>query len=118
MYPRTEYEMTQADLEELLAVMKPVPVMMIGGYSTSETQQRAANAAWQNLGVKMGFDHMTVRPVDGKGQRFFSAIPSETDETRRERLAREARDKRQAEIDRLHDEIGDREEWLTELLRQ
>ncbi len=81
MYPRTNYEMTEADLETLLAAMKPAPCIMIGGYAPP-SQQESANAAWKALGEKMGFDHMTVQPIAGKGSRFFSAVPSETEEAR------------------------------------
>ena len=51
MTERREFEMTQAELDELLSAMK-------------------------RLGNKIGFDHMTVRP-NGKGDRFFTAIPKE-----------------------------------------
>jgi hypothetical protein len=60
MYPRTEYEMTEADLADLLARMKPVVAMMIGG-SMPSSQQQNANDAWEALGLKMGFD--TVKPL-------------------------------------------------------
>lgn len=114
MYPRTNYEMTEADLQELLAAMKSVPVMMIGG-STGPSQQENANAAWARLGAKMGFDPMTVQPISGKGNRFFSAIPSETPEARAEREAREAEAKRLQEIDQLNAEIAERQKRLETL---
>ena len=114
MYPRTNYEMTEADLRELLDAMKSVPVMMIGGYSPASPQENA-NAAWARLGAKMGFDHMTVQPSPGKGNRFFSAIPSETPEARTERLAREAEEKRQREIATLTEEIAERTAKLAAL---
>jgi hypothetical protein len=117
MYPRTEYEMSQHDLEELLSVMRAVPVMMVGGYDTSQIQQNAANAAWAKLGTKMGFDAMTVRPVDGKGQRFFSAIPSEPEEARKERLARDVEEKRKQEIRTLQSEIDERHARLNALTK-
>jgi hypothetical protein len=114
MYPRTEYEMTEADLRELLAAMKPVAAMMIGGFAP-DSQQENANRAWAALGKKMGFDSDTVRPVSGKGNRFFTAIPSETDAARTERLAREQAEKRTAEIATLTDEITQREQRLAAL---
>jgi predicted TIM-barrel fold metal-dependent hydrolase len=55
--------------------MKPVPYMIIGGYAPRSRQENA-NDAWEALGREMGFKHMTVRP-NGKGDRFFSAEPSE-----------------------------------------
>jgi hypothetical protein len=75
MTERREFEMTQVDLDTLLAAMKPVPYMIIGGYAPI-SQQENANNAWERLGNKIGFHHMTVRP-NGKGDRFFTAIPKE-----------------------------------------
>ena len=115
MYPRTNYEMSEADLDALLDHCKPTPVMMVGSYTTP-TPQEHANAAWAALGKKMGFDHKTVQPIAGKGQRFFSAVPSETDAARKERLTREAEDKRQAEIARLSAEIAERQVQLDTLI--
>lgn len=115
MYPRTNYEMTEEDLATLLASCRSMPMMMVGG-SFSSTPQENANRAWMALGEKMGFDHMTVRPIDGKGQRFFSAVPSETPEQRTERETHEAKEKRQAEINRLGDEIAERQQRLANLL--
>ena len=116
MYPRTEYEMSEEDLEAILNACKPTPVIMIGGFAPS-TPQENANAAWARLGKKMGFDHMTVQPVHGKGQRFFSAVPSETPEAQKERLEREAEEKRQRRIAELNAEISERQEALKALQR-
>ena len=114
MYPRTEYEMTEADLKELLAACKPVAAMMIGGYAPDSPQENA-NRAWAALGKKMGFDSDTVRPVDGRGNRFFTAIPSETETARSERLTREKAEKRVTEIATLTDEISQRQQRLDAL---
>jgi hypothetical protein len=106
MYPRTEYEMTEDDLKAILDACKPVPAMFLGGGTPMfGTPQENANAAWKRLGDKMGFDHMTVWPIGGKGQRFFTAIPNETEEARSERLAKEAIEDRKKEIARITDEI-------------
>ena len=80
MYPRVEYEMTEDDLKELLEMCRPTPVMLIGGHNIGKSTQENANAAWRRLGKKMGFDAMTVKPISGKGERFFTAVPSETAE--------------------------------------
>ena len=114
MYPRAEYEMTTEQEKTLLDACKPTSVMLIGGYAGS-TPQENANAAWRALGEQMGFDSMSVRPVPGKGQRFFSAVPSETPEQRDARMAHEAAEKRQAEIDKLTHEIAERETRLAAL---
>lgn len=70
-----DFEMTQEQLNKLLAAMKPVPYMIIGGFPRSV--QENANDAWAALGKELDFDPMTVRP-NGKGDRFFSAEPKET----------------------------------------
>ena len=72
---RKEYEMTQADLDKILDACKPVPYMVFGGRPPRSPQENA-NDAWAELGRRMGFNHMTVRGVDGKGNRFFSAVPN------------------------------------------
>ena len=101
MYPRSNYEMTQEDLEKILDVCKPTPMIMlnIGGGRSS---QERANEAWQELGQRMGFDHMTVQPASG-GDRFFTAVPSETEDHKAARLSMEA-------------EIDERQTLLTALL--
>ncbi len=113
MYPRTNYEMTQADLDKILDACKPVPYLVIGGIGPSSPQERA-NSAWAELGSRMGFDHMTVQPASG-GDRFFTAVPSETPEHAKERLRSEAEHKRLAEIDQLENEILTRQARLSEL---
>lgn len=103
MYPRTNYEMTQADLDELLSAMQPSPAMLIGGVGPRSVQEKA-NSAWQRLGLKMGFDAMTVQP-SGKGDRFFTAVPSESETQRAERVQREAEASRKARIAELDRQI-------------
>jgi hypothetical protein len=116
MYPRTRYEMTDDDLKTILAASKPTPVMFLsGGTPMGGSQQENANAAWSALGKKMGFDYMTVRPVPGENQRVFTAVPSETETQRDERLKREAEEHRQSEITKLQTEIAEREQRILEL---
>jgi len=71
---RKDYEMTQADLDKIMDACKPVPYMVFGGIPPRSPQENA-NAAWADLGKRMGFDHMPVRPT-GRGDRFFSAVPN------------------------------------------
>ncbi|MFA5408404.1 MAG: hypothetical protein WC343_06505 [Bacilli bacterium] len=113
-YPRVNYEMTEAELEELLDACKPVPYMVIGGCVPSSPQENA-NRAWQKLGDKHGFDYMTVRPIQGKGTRFFSAVPSETPLQREERLRREEVELKQRRIEDLKREIEVRKQELERL---
>lgn len=115
IYPRTNYEMTEVDLAAILEACKPVPYMVIGGRAPSSPQENA-NRAWQRLSEKMGFDHMTVMPIVGKGNRFFSAVPSENETQRAERLAREAQEARRKNIARLNTEIAEKQAELRALI--
>ena len=95
LYPRTEYKMTQADLDAILDACKPTRVMFLsGGTPMGGTPQENANRAWAALGAKMGFDYMTAQPIRGKGMLHFTAVPSEIPEARAEREARQAEEKR------------------------
>lgn len=116
MYPRTNYEMTDADLERILDASKPTPCIMIGNYVPSGPQENA-NRAWAELGERMGFDYMTVRPIQDKGNRFFTAIPSENETQRAERLARENEEKKRAEVKRLEAIVAEAQGKLAELLK-
>lgn len=70
----TEFEMTQEDHAALIeACRAPVAIALNCGMPRS--QQENANAAWEALGKKMGFDHMTVRPSRHGQERFFWAEP-------------------------------------------
>ena len=105
MYPRTNYEMTTEDLKEMLDACKPTPVIMVGSYTPSSPQENA-NRAWRLLGEKMGFDSMTVRPTEGKGDRFFSAVPSETEEQREERIKKEEQEKKTKRIREITEQMS------------
>jgi hypothetical protein len=69
---RKEFEMSNAQLARLKEAFRPVPMIMLQ-CGEPPSQQENANAAWKALGNEMGFDGMTVRPVDGKGPTFFTA---------------------------------------------
>ncbi len=72
--PRKEFELTEEQHANLLDACKPTPAMyMSGGIPLSSSPQENANAAWERLGKQLGFKHMTVRPVQGKSDKFFSA---------------------------------------------
>ena len=71
---RQNFEMSEQDLSALLDAMRPVPMIALQCGTPRSVQERA-NDAWAALGKKMGFDHMTVRPT-GRGDRFFSAVPT------------------------------------------
>lgn len=112
MLPRTNYEMSKQDLKELLGKCKSTPMMKVGGVC-SPTPQDNANAAWEWLGKKMGFDYMTVQPAGG--QRFFTAVPAETEEMIIERHKREDEERRLEEIEQLKTGIEIKQHRLNEL---
>lgn len=114
-YPRTNYEMTEEDFDSLLEACRPTRVMMIGSYAGSSPQDNA-NTAWQKLGEKMRFDWDTVQPIEGKGSRFFTAIPTETPEAKAERDQLMAIEAKKANIARLEQEVEDAKRRLTEAL--
>jgi len=118
MYPRTNYEMTQSDLDAILeACSRPAPVISFDGvHDAFPSQQENANRAWAALGEKMGFDYMTVQPIASKGHRFFSAVPSENETQRAERLAREDEEKKRAEVKRLEGVVAEAQAKLADIL--
>lgn len=119
LYPRTSYELTQEQWDFILNASKPTPAMWLsGGTPMFGTPQENANAAWHRLGAEMGFDYMTVQPDPSKGDRFFTAIPSETDAQRSERKKREDLVKKTAEIERLKSEISAKQLRIAELESQ
>lgn len=117
MYPTVNYEMSETQLKTLLDACKATPVIKIGN-SWGSSPQENANRAWEALGKEMGFDHMTVKPISGKGTRFFSATPSETKEQKEERVAKELKIKRLAEINKLRENIQTQQEQLDLLLSE
>lgn len=70
-----QYEMTQKQLDAILEACRPVPYLVVGGVPPISPQQ-SANIVWNALGREMGFDGLTVKPVAGKGERFFTAVPA------------------------------------------
>lgn len=74
MAERREYEMTETDLAKILEACKSVPLIALNAGMPSSLQENA-NRAWRSLGHNMGFNYLTVRPVAGKGDRFFTAEP-------------------------------------------
>lgn len=67
-----EFEMTEADLAELMEASRPVLAIALNCGPPVSAQARA-NAAWAKLGDRMGFDPMTVRPSRAGEPRFFYA---------------------------------------------
>ena len=73
MSERKDYEMTPAQLDTILDACKPGPLIALHCGEPRSAQERA-NDAWQRLGAEMGFRHMTVKPIPGKGTRSFTAV--------------------------------------------
>jgi len=107
--------MTEADLENILKACEPVPMIMLQCVP-GRSQQERANDAWDELGKRMGFDSMTVQPIAGKGARFFTAVPSETEPQRISREKKEQEENRQQEIASLRTHIREMQAKLDELL--
>ena len=76
---RREFEMSEEQLSTLLDACKPVRMIALQ-CGNPRSPQENANDAWRSLGQEMGFDGMTVRPVAGKSQRFFTAVAADPDD--------------------------------------
>ena len=71
---RKEFQITDEQLSELKKASQPTPVMYLsGGVPMFDSPQENANRAWKKLGAELGFDYLTVRPIAGKSQHFFTA---------------------------------------------
>jgi len=68
-----EFKLDAEQLNTLLKAIKPTPVMVFGTYVSGLDRQERANEAWKLLGDELGFEHMTVRPVSGKSEEYFTA---------------------------------------------
>ena len=75
---RKEFEMSEQDMNDLLDACKSAPLIMLQ-CGTPPSPQEMANRAWEKLGDKMGFDHMTVKPVDRIYPRVFTAEVKDDD---------------------------------------
>lgn len=115
MYPRTKYEMTPEDLEKILEACKSTPAIMLHIGGGGSTPQERANAAWAELGSRMGFDSTTVQP-SGAGNLFFTAVPSETPDQKAARIAKEKDDKRNKRIEELQSKRDAIQAELDELI--
>jgi hypothetical protein len=70
-----EFKLTDNQLKKILDASKPTLCIMVGGI-VPPTPQDNANAAWRSLGDELGFDYLTVRPVPGKDEHYFTATPT------------------------------------------
>lgn len=71
-----EYQMSPEQLRALMdEINRHDPVMVFGDHVSGSSPQERANSAWEKLGNEMGFQNMTVQPISGKGDEFFTADP-------------------------------------------
>jgi len=70
---RKEFEITERQLNILIDASNPVPMIMLQCGKPKSAQENANNA-WKSLGRELGFDSMTVQRINGKGERFFTAV--------------------------------------------
>ncbi len=74
---KKRFDMSPAQLDEVLDACKPTPVMYLsGGIPMFNTPQENANHAWEKLGESLGFDPYSVEPIVGAPQGAFMAEPS------------------------------------------
>jgi hypothetical protein len=72
---KQEFEMTQVEMDDIIAINKSqMPVMLIGNVTTGMDLRERINAYWDGLGNKYGFKPMTVEG-SAKGKLFFLAEP-------------------------------------------
>ncbi len=72
---KQEFEMTQQEMDDIIAINKNMsPVMKFGDYWSGMNLQEKVNHYWETLGKKYGFKHMTVEG-SAKGKLFFLAEP-------------------------------------------
>jgi len=109
-----EYELTEEELKAILDACRAQPVIKIGNHWNGDTQE-SVNRAWQSLAAKRGFVWDSCQPVSGKGQRFITAVPSETPEARAEREKADAERKRLQEITDINTTINQLERRRAEL---
>jgi len=76
---RKEFKMSDEQLKKLLDACRPVPMIALQCGMPSSPQENA-NEAWKGLGLEMGFEHMSVRPISGKGTEHFTAEATASDE--------------------------------------
>lgn len=72
---KQEFEMTQSEMDDIIAINKSqMPVMKFGDYWSGMDLQEKINHYWETLGNKYGFKHLTVEG-SARGNLFFLAEP-------------------------------------------
>lgn len=73
---RKEYALSEEDYTFILEASRYVPPTPKKVGPPPENKRSRMNYAWAVVGLKMGFDYWTVKPIDGTINRF-TAVPSE-----------------------------------------
>lgn len=72
---KQEFEMTQQEMSDIIAINKDrMPILKIGNVTTGMDLQERINKYWKGLSDKYGFEQMTVEG-SSKGKLFFLAEP-------------------------------------------
>ena len=69
---RKEFEMDDKQFKRILDACKPIPYLVFGGVEPRSPQDNA-NAAWAAIGKELGFEPLTVKAIEGKDMKFFTA---------------------------------------------
>ena len=72
---RKLFTLTDEQQKAILDASQPVPLIMLQ-CGMPPSPQENANHAWEALGKELGFEYMTVKPVEGE-QRQFTAETTE-----------------------------------------
>jgi hypothetical protein len=67
-----EFKMTEEQRDIIMDACRPVPLIAIN-CGMPPSQQTMANYAWERLGKELGFKYMTVRPIHGLNDYYFTA---------------------------------------------
>ena len=73
---RKKYTLTDEQRKAILEASRPVPLIMLQ-CGMPPSPQENANRAWEELGKELGFEYMTVRPVEGSQKEFTAETTEE-----------------------------------------
>jgi hypothetical protein len=68
------YQMTKEERLEIINALNRKPILGANGQPVLGPDYFMAKE-WERLGKKYGFDHRSARPVPGKDDTFFAAVP-------------------------------------------
>ena len=71
---RKQFTLTKEQHEKILDASGPVPYLLVSGGRPPPSPQEIANAVWEALGIELGFEYMSVRPVEGTKLDFTAEV--------------------------------------------